>query len=144
MYPGMDLVSRLPLVRVLLVVIPVLTAGRLLATALWSQPVGMGLLGEEWPYRTFYALATVGAIVWAGVSHTRLMTSAYLGTTLALLCIYQGVNLLSLHGVYGDAIFISLVFWISFAVIAIVGTMLSIQYILVHDRGARRKVGVEI
>lgn len=132
-------IAHLPLVRALLAVFPLLMAGRFAATALWSSPTGPGVLGESYVYLGLFVACGIAAVIWAVVSTTNLMLSAYIGTGLALVCAYQSVNRLALRDIYSDAIFISLVFWMSFTVAASLITMLSVQYIILHDQNARSK-----
>lgn len=133
--------TRLPMVRVVLVVIPLLGAARFATTALWSTPAGVGVLGEPALFDSIYWSAAAASIGLAVVNRTRLHLSLYTGIALTLLCTYRAVTVFPMRSTFGPVAYSAVVNWVTFAVITLAGVMLSVQYILVVEEIKRVQAG---
>lgn len=136
--------ARISLVRTMLIVGPLLMAGRFMATALWGVESGPGVLGNGFVHDFLLVVVAAMCVLWAVVAPYRMTLSAYLGTIAGLTCVYHALSIFTLHDEFGDAIFVAVTYWISFAVACVTLVSLSVQYNLVHHPHTMEKVAERI
>lgn len=134
-----DTVIKLPVVRWMLHVLPVIYAARTAATAIWAGPTGPYPFQTDAWFQAQYWGATIGYLAWAAVAHRHLRMSVYLGVSLSLLCMYRAVTLIEERSTVGPVAWSTVVNWATFSVSTLLSVALSAQYILV-SQGREREL----
>lgn len=122
--------AGLPAERVVLAAFPILFAARFLSTALWSAPVGP--ISPAVFDAIFYS-ATLASVYWGCVAHRHLRRSAHIGMALAFICAYRAVTVYPARLTFGRVAYSAVLNWATFSLATLIITMLSIQYVLVHQ-----------